>query len=232
MVSTPNEHFAPDPKLLAVLAECIDSYGIGDLNAEWPNNILSRRTIVYGSGAIARRGDTIHHAVEPEELAICRRLSSEAAELMRGVEIGMGSASSDEFRPFYIAANFDEPIPHGITPEMIREKFRGTIFPLATITVEPLAERGRWWAAVESDGSECGAEYFRPWREMIHWFAQRSEFIDRVFVRIGDQELLGDLPREQLPVGTELTGCVLPRLALGLTKRGSLAGLFGFTVKS
>ena len=34
------------------------------------------------------------------------------------------------------------------------------------------------------------------------------------------------------PPGTEITGCVLPRLALGLTAQGSLVGLFGYSVQT
>jgi hypothetical protein len=53
--------------------------------------------------------------------------------------------------------------------------------------------------------------------------------MDRAFVRIGDDDLcLSD--EDSWPKGTELTGSVLPRLALGLTCKGSLAGLFGYVV--
>jgi hypothetical protein len=67
---------------------------------------------------------------------------------------------------------------------------------------------------------------------MINWFQSRSEFLATVFVRIGDPLALGDLPREEWPEGTETTGCVLPRLALGLTRGGSLVGLFGYSVQT
>ena len=46
--------FDIDPDLFAVLKECTESYGIGTGDAEWSNNILSRRTVVYGSGVIAQ----------------------------------------------------------------------------------------------------------------------------------------------------------------------------------
>jgi hypothetical protein len=55
---------------------------------------------------------------------------------------------------------------------------------------------------------------------------------DSAFVRIGNNRELWNLPRERWPEGTELTGCVFPRLALGLTRHGSLAGLFGYSVKT
>ena len=83
-------HFDPDSDRLALLRECTENYDVGDSESEWPNNILSRKTVVYGSGRIAREGDPVRHTVEPEELALCSRLSSEAEELMAGVDIGMG----------------------------------------------------------------------------------------------------------------------------------------------
>ena len=66
---------------------------------------------------------------------------------------------------------------------------------------------------------------------MIQWFRARPEFVDTAFVRIGDGGI-ADVPEEQWPDGTEMTGCVFPRLALGLTRGGSLVGLFGYCVQT
>jgi hypothetical protein len=232
MAGAPLTHFDPDPDRLAVIRECMEHYDVGRLDAEWPNNIISRRAVVYGSGAIARLGAPVRHAVDPEELALCRRLAAEAAAVMSGADVGMGSESGDPFRGFFIASNVDEPPPVSINEQLIRSKFGDTIFPQATITVEPLSEAGVWWSEVEYDGSESEANYFTPWRAMIRWFRGRREFVDSAFVRIGDTRALWALPREGWPEGTEITGCVLPRLALGLTRAGSLAGLFGFCVQT
>ena len=46
--------FDADAGRLAVLSQCTENFDIGDPDAEWPNNILSRKLIVYGSGRIAR----------------------------------------------------------------------------------------------------------------------------------------------------------------------------------
>jgi hypothetical protein len=226
--------FDPDPARLAVIGECTKSYDVGDPDAEWPNNILSRHSVVYGSGAIARRGAKIAFAVEEEELDLCRRLADEAALLMQGTDVGMGSESSDPFRAFFVASNAGDPNAPALGEEVVRSRFGGTIFPPATITVEPLREAGVWWAEVLADGEGSGDEYLRPWRAMIEWFRRRAEFIDSAFVRIGDRRALWDiqLDRGALPEGTELTGCVLPRLALGLTARASLVGLFGYSVQT
>ncbi len=225
-------HFDPDPDRLAVIGECMAHYDVGDPEAEWPNNILSRRTVVYGSGAIARRDAPVRHAsVDPDELALCRRLADEAAAVMDGIEVGMGSSSGDPFRAFFIAGTADEPAPAAIDAALIRARFGGTIFPPANVTVEPLDEEGLWWGEVEEDGSESGPDYVLPWREMIRWFRERPEFTDTAFVRIGD-DALEDLGSDRYPEGTEMPGCVLPRLALGLTRGGSLAGLFGPCVRA
>jgi hypothetical protein len=231
MSGAPITRFAPDPERLAVLAECMENYGVGDDDAEWPNNLVSRRTVVYGSGVIARVGDVVRHAVDPDELSRCRRLAAEIATLMRGVEVGMGSESGDEFHGFFVAASAGDPPPRRIDEDLIRARFGGTIFPPATMTVEPLAEQGVWWSEVRGDYDEL-EERLAPWRAMTAWFRGRPEFVDAAFVRIGDANALQEVPEEDWPAGTEMTGSVLPRLALGLTRDGSLVGLFGVCVQT
>jgi hypothetical protein len=232
MAGTPITHFEPDAERLAVIRECMEHYEVGDPEAEWPNNIISRRAVVYGSGMITRQGVPVRYAVDPEELALCRRLSDEAEELMAGVEVGMGSESGDPFRAFFVAGTVGDPPPAGIDEALIRSRFGGTIFPPATITVEPLAEAGVWWAEIQEYGAESEQDYLAPWRALIAWFRGRSELLATAFVRVGDREALWEVPREAWPEGTEITGCVLPRLALGLTHGGSLVGLFGYSVQT
>ena len=43
---------------------------------DWPGNILSKRIVIYGDGTIARQGDSVWFAVEPSELALCRRMAA------------------------------------------------------------------------------------------------------------------------------------------------------------
>ena len=222
----------PDPKRLAVLRECTENYSVGDPEAEWPNNLLSGRTVVTGGGAIRRAGDPIRHAVDPDELALCRRLAAEAASVMAGVPVGMGSESGDGFGDFFVVGDFGEPVPAVIDEALIRSRFGGTIFPLATVTAEPLTEAGVWWAEVEQDGASSGDDYLVPWRAMVGWFREQPEFVATAFVRIGDGAALGRTPRKKWPAGTETPGCVLPRLAVGLTRAGSLVGLFGHSVQT
>jgi hypothetical protein len=155
---------------------------------------------------------------------------------MAGVEVGMGSESGDTFGPFFIVANHDEDVSDRIDEGLLRARFGGTLFPPATITVEPLEERGIWWSEVLDDASEMEEdeqeEYLRPWRALMRWFHEQPAFRDSAFVRIGDSRALSQLARNQWPVGTELCPGVLPRLTLGLTAQGSLVGLFGFSVQT
>ena len=255
MASDTIHEFAADDERRAVIAECTESYDVGSPQAEWPNNLISNKAIVYGSGRVARAGETVRHAVDPAELALCRRLAAEAAALMKGTPVGMGSEDSNEFRAFYVAANKDEPAPARITGDFVRKLFGGTIFPPATITVEPLAEAGTWWAEVtadvggdeedededededeaeeqDEDGDDQPSVDLRAWRKMIAWFKARPEFRDTAFVRIGDYEALQELDPAQMPPATEIAGCVLPRLAIGLTRAGSVAGVFGHSVQT
>jgi len=222
--------FDPDEERLAVIHECMQNHDVGDPDAEWPNNLLSRRAVVYGSGVIAREGVVPTHAVDADELARCKALSAEAAAILAGVDVGMGSEASSPFLAFFVAANVGEPVPSSITEALVRAKFGGTIFPLLSITVEPLEEAGVWWSEIAGDG-EADPAVVGAWRRLMAW-SRAQGFVDTRFVRIGDARELEDLPEEEWPDGTELPGCVFPRLVLGLTPQGSLVGLFGHCVES
>ena len=58
----------------------------------------------------------------------------------------------------------------------------------------------------------------------------QPEIKSAAFVRIGDADALQEL--DELPDGTEIAGCVLPRMAIGITANGSLAGVFGHCVQT
>jgi hypothetical protein len=228
-------HFDFDGDKLRVLEPCMDNSGVGCTDAEWPNNLISRKSVVYESGVIVRAGATVRHLVAPEEFALCRSLSADASAILRGSQIPCSESGNEDFEPFFIAANVDETPPQSISPELIRERFGGTIFPLAAIIVEPLASSGRWWSDVENYFGSDDEEALARWSALLRWFEGRAEFRDRAFVRIGEwQQLLElmDNRQSEFPEGTELTGCVLPRLALGLTIAGSLAGVFFASVET
>jgi len=209
----------------------MDSYGVGDSNADWPNNILSTRTVVYPNGTICRTVDNPQLMIDESEVSLCQRLSADAKTLIGDREVGMGSESSDPFSPFFCCSNTHDDRITKLDGNFIRERFGGTIFPLATITVEKLAEDGVWWSEVSTD-CEGDATTLADWRSVIQWFEGHSEISNSVFVRIGDRVALWDAEGGDMPEGTEMTGGVLPRLVVGLTAKNSLVGLFGHSVQT
>lgn len=212
-----------------IISECMQNYDVGSEQDEWPNNIISKQTVVYNDGSISTKNKPLQHTINHDELVLCQKLSLEIENLMQDTEVGMGSNSGDYFQNFYIVQSQAISTCH-ITPELIRDYFADTIFPLATITTEPLATNTTWWQNVEDDGEESSPDYFHMWHNMMQWFKSQKDFIDCAFVRIGDADLLEQIDSDHYPNGTVITGCVLPRLAIGLTKNGSLCGLFGFVV--
>ncbi|PWU10818.1 MAG: hypothetical protein C5B47_01650 [Verrucomicrobia bacterium] len=230
-------HKPVSDRLEKLIQQCMDNFDVGDPAAEWPNNILSRHTTIYSNGVIGQRGEAVQLEVDRRELALCRRLAVQAEKLMAGIEIGMGSESSDEFCGFFMPVVIGELPPKTIDEKLIRSRFGGNIFPHATITVEPLAEQESWWDEVAADlDFETKREkenYLRPWRKMIRWFQLCPQFVSRAFIRIGSDENMWDVwETKELPEGSELTPSTFPRMALGLTKNGSLVGLFSICVNT
>lgn len=222
----------PDPARSAVLKEAMDNYGIGTPEAEWPNNMLSRFTVAYENGAIARRSDPAPLSSSSAELALCKQLSAEAKTVMGNTPVGMGSESSDSFDAFFISKRPDQPAVSTIDEMLIRTLFAGTIFPPSTIVVEPMQESGSWWQAVVHDCEDGDEKCLAPWHSIVTWFKSQAGLRSPAWVQIGDQRALSKLPHEVLPRGTVIVPGVLPRLAVALTEDGSLVGLFGVSVQT
>ncbi len=200
---------------------------------------MAQQHTLSSSGCLRERRDRPagrprRHAVDPAELALCQRLATEAAGIMEGVDVGMGSESSDPFQAFFIAANVDEPVHATIDESLVRSKFGDTIFPLATISVEPLAEAGAWWSEVTYDGSESGKDYLRPSRTHDAMVRGQPAFVDSAFIRIGDRRALWDVEakKDELPrVGDHLAASSRP--GFGPDQESEpLAGLFGYSVQT
>jgi hypothetical protein len=211
-----------DPDRLDVFRDCLETYGMDDRapQSEWPWNVLAKSTIAYSCGLIARRGEIVEHQHDPDEFALCRRLADAASGVMGGRDVGMGSNSSDPFRPYYVVANVGGTVPRKVTVKLIRQVFGGSIYPPTRIVVEPLEEEGDWWSQVVEDGS--GSEgYLEPWRALMRWFHDQSELRAPAFVMVGDDPLDDDFANG---------GCVFPRMAVALSKAGSLVGLGGWCV--
>lgn len=228
------QRFAP------VLAQCMDNYGIGDGANEWPNNVLSRQTVVYDSGVIARRGAPVVHRVDPDEFALCQRLAESAAEIMRGVTVGMRSEADDPFHPYFRVANVLDNDATSTPPEvvdrvLIRRLFGDTICPADAIYVEPLREGGYFWREIGEDNDDELASAFEAWRRLIRFFTETKELVHPSFACIGFGEYSPPEPDETaVPSSTisgfEMHGSCLPRLPFAFTRAGSLVGLFGQVV--
>lgn len=208
------------------------NYDVGDRKFDWPNNMISTQCVVYGDGKIRRKGDEVSFFVDPEELCLCQKLSSEAHRSNPRAYFDFGSAETNRVWPFFVCSNVEKRAPKQITEELIWQSFGGTIFPLATITVEALNEEGIWWEEAERDieGDPDFDLLMEPYRELCRWFHSQKAFVSTAFVRIGDSRLMMDLRRNEYPDGTRMVPSHLPRLALGLTKQGSLVGVMGHTV--
>ncbi len=207
-----------NPKRLQSLTECLETYGIERDDPDeknWPHNVLSTQTVVYNCGAYCQSGDVIPHDHNPVEFKLCQDLAAEAAEIMQGIYIGMGDESDHELAPFYVVANQDHPIPTSITEQEIRSAFGGTIYPQARIDICPLQTGSSQWWEYLSDPEYTEPATQATWQKLIDWYQAQADLGNPVFVEI-------NLFTED---GHENTGCVLPRLVLGLTKAGSLVGL-------
>ncbi len=218
---------------LGPIAQCIDSYGRDEPGDEWASNMISSNTVAYSCGAFSRGDEAVEHEHDPAEIDLCRRLAAEAAATVAGLEVGMGSEAGDGFEPFSVAAVRGASVCSAIDQASIRRAFGGTIHPEASIIVEPLAERGRWWAEVlanfgldpndPAEGDDEAAveadEDLERWRGMVGWFRSRADLRSASFVMIGESE-------------EDARGCVFLRLALALTPAGSLVGISGIVVQT
>jgi hypothetical protein len=191
----------------------------------FPICCISKRAVVYSCGVVALRGEDVEHDHPSGELELCRDLAVRAANVMDGVEVGMGSegtpeGGSDHFLPFYVACTGRRKCTGPLTEQQVRAAFGGVISPGCVVRVEPLIEAGRWWRSVghwysDSDEGERNPK-LRRWRAMLEWFASQDAFQATAFVMIGD--------------GPEHGGAVFPRVALGVTRAGSLTGIMGCVV--
>jgi hypothetical protein len=85
-----------NPEPLAMIKECMNTVGMDYVapNSEWPWNVISKSAVAYSCGKIAREGEKVEHNHDPGELELCMTLAEEAAKVMAGIEIGMGSEAA------------------------------------------------------------------------------------------------------------------------------------------
>jgi hypothetical protein len=118
----------------------------------WRYGILATDTVVYTSGRIARAGEKIHHDVDPEELERCRTLARGASWTCVP---SLASEGDFIWESFFIAANRDDPIPERIDESLIRDRFGGTILPVAPIAISPIDDEGPWWVEISRNIGSC-----------------------------------------------------------------------------
>lgn len=259
----------------------------------WQGGLLALDTVVYESGRIARKGDLVRHHVDPDELARCRALAEQAASIDCP---GLGSEAHFEWQPFFMAANSDESPPERIDEALIRQRFGGTILPIAPLLTTPIRSDGPWWDMMSKDyayyswqyaeeakvanevwversvagaraleehglwdyaededqqkvGDPILAEILGVPLERLTWgvvgttlsifrltritrFFNGPQFRDACLVAIGDYFDHRRVPQDRWPTGLRGWPTNMPRLAVGLTPGGSLAGLIGYVVET
>jgi len=218
--------------LMKIFRPMADPHGVGDIEEEWPNNLLSTQTVIFEDGKFAKYPHTVRHLVEQSELERCRKLAAELE--IRATGIDLQSETTCPLLGFYIAKNADAPTPERFTPELVSELFAHTFFPLAPISVEPLREDTEWWTTEvgreEDEEDEEYADFMELWRDLIEWLNKHKDLHDPVFVRVGDDSLTWELDEDQFPSGTEMVGSCFPRLILARTAKGSVVGLAAYSV--
>jgi hypothetical protein len=219
-----------DTEKFVMLAECTETYGMEhrDPENEWVWNLISRKTVVYSCGSIGREGVILEHNHHQAEIELCQQLAQEAAAIMEGQIIDLGDEGEHGFSPFYVVANDGQDIAVLVTEEVIRSAFGGAIYPDAKITIEPLEKpKDLCLEAVDLYGmDEYTSNAIKHWEELATWFQSQSRLQQAVFVSIDTDSTVEDKKGLDLYNG----GCVLPRLAVGLTKQGSLVGVFSCVV--
>lgn len=218
--------FGVDPRWMAAFEPCMNDYDCGDRALyEWPNNVLSVKTVVYENGVISKQGEPVDHAVEPDELALCKRLSDAMHAFVADVLVGMKSEADVHWVPYFCATSAGSS---ELDEASVRALFGGTIMPLDRVVVEPMEEAGSFWDDLCSGEDEAT---LAAWRKLMSFVEAEPELQSGWFVQIGFYEYGETLDFEgEPPAGYEMKGSCLPRMALALTKAGSVVGVFGHVV--
>ena len=215
-----SSHYYQDQETIEAWRGSIIPYDLHVDDDGFPLGWLSNRTVVYTCGAMTREGTAIEHNHPTGEIALCQEISSQAATVMEGTEVGMGSEAADFFTPFFIAAIENAEVPITFSELFIRKAMGGVINPKCRIWIEALEQRGEWWFEVCREYNDYASNdreaFLIPWKKMITWFQNESRLHGIAFIRIGDEP-------------TDGGGC-FPRIAAGITKAGSTVGIWGDTV--
>jgi hypothetical protein len=199
---------------MTALAEDYDVEG----ESVWSNNILAGDTQRHASGRLSR----MQEAAKPDmgSLEQVRALAKAAEEAANGMQTGMGSEGGEGWDAFYAAATTDGGCK-SLTETAVRELFGDALFSGATVSVEELTSSAEWWKLVLDDADDDD-ELLDKWRKLLAWFDNdEHEFVETAFVAIGREK-----------TNSLEGGCVFPRMLLGRTAGGGIAGLLGIVVNT
>lgn len=217
----------------ALLAPCRDPYGLGDASlTEWPNNVLSTRTIVYEGGVIAREGDEVVVRYDPAERRRCERLAAGAATVAAGMHVDLKSEADGAFAPFFrVAPPGSAGPPAEVDEAFVRWLFGETICPLDAVRVEPLDVTSTFFRE-DVLHRNAEPEHVARWRALIDHFAASPELVRPSFASVGfaDYAPARPIAVAARPPGFASRGSCLPRLVFAFTERGSVVGLFAHVV--
>jgi predicted DNA-binding WGR domain protein len=213
-------------KLDRTIADCTDNHGVQKEGDEWGHNILSSKTVRGPSGKLGLAGE-VDAAPDPAELKLCVRLAAAAGRIMGDLALGMGSSGEEQCDRFFVAKHVGFQC-RSLDPWGIRPAFGGALYPAAKIKVFPLAENTSWWKTLVKDlrqrehpdedpyNSNTMRDALGRWRKLFAWFKAEKAFVESGFVFV-------DKSKTDYLRG----GVVFPRLLVGRTRGGSIAGLFG-----
>jgi|GEM_PF-4953830 len=202
---------------------------------DWRHACIHPETIAYACGALSRPGILPKHDHDPAELAIARGIAEEAARLAGTLE--HHSEGSSPLTPLFVTANRRGAVPNELTPQAIRRFFGDTIFPQAEIVVRPVQ---RWFDEIATQSRQAILQYpaelreqmrehleqsshkwQQNWRPLVDYLQSHRQLHSPAYVQVGQDRM-----------SETNFACVFPRLWVGITDRGSLAGLFAHEVNS
>ncbi|MCA9579037.1 MAG: hypothetical protein R3B40_02000 [Polyangiales bacterium] len=209
------------PPWLRQLVRTFDFTPPGD----WGGTLFSTRTVLRPSGALGVPEDD---APPPDQadLALVMALAQEAATRMTGLEV-FASQATTGWEPFWIARTDGHDLRSLSAPQVIRA-CGGSLWPEAQVLSEPMEAglgflhewlgrlRGRsskWVSALRRcEGTAAVTGYAR----VVRWFVAEPRFVETAVVNFAT----GDHPCAN----------AIPRLFLGRTEGGSVAGAVGVAV--
>lgn len=208
---------APHPDGLGVLAEAANSFGVKPNSPvnEWPFNVLSQKAVRYGDGRIGWAGDELEPDAGADERQRCFAIAAEAEA--RFARLPIRTIDFGALEACHLVADRGAKPPRQLTPEYVRAAFHGTLHPWAKVEIQT----GREFGAEALGGGEVQIYGYRVadvkmhnriWADTMDWFENHPDLTGKVWYVSVE--------------GGGLHGCMAVRLVVGMTKAGSLVGVW------